>query len=94
MRLATTIGTYALAAAAAGAMFTAASLARADVACNNSGECWHTSQRYTEYPSSLGIRFYSDDWRKEHERDVRYRWMPDRDPDRGYYSEGEWRPFR
>ena len=68
--------------------------ARADIACNSDGECWHTSQRYTEYPSSLGIQFYSDDWRKEHEQDMHYRWMPDQNPDRGYYFGGRWHPFR
>ena len=72
----------------------ALSPAHADVACNSSGECWHTSQRYTEYPAILGIQFHSDDWRKEHEQDLRYRWMPDHDPDRGYYSDGQWRPFQ
>lgn len=95
MRLAKTLGAYALGAVAAtGAFYFATPVAQAYIACNRSGECWHTSQRYTEYPASLGIQFYSDDWRKEHESDMRYRWMPDRDPDSGYYSDGQWRPFR
>ena len=50
-------------------------------------------QRYSGYPANLGIQFYSDDWRKSHERDSHYRWMRDRDDDRGYYSRGEWHAF-
>ena len=46
----------------------------------------HTNQRYIEYPSSLRIHFYSDDWRKEHEQDMHYRWMPDQHPDSGTIS--------
>ena len=76
------------------AVVATSSIARADIACNSSGECWHTSQRYTDYPASLGIQFHADDWRQEHEQDLRYRWMPDRNPDRGYYIDGQWRPFQ
>jgi len=95
MRLATAMATSGMAVAiVVGAVFCAIPAAQADIACNSGGECWHTSQRYTEYPSTLGIRFYSDDWRKEHEQDMRYRWMPDQNPDRGYYFEGQWRAFR
>ena len=76
-----------------GAAFATISSASADIACNSAGECWTTSQRYTQYPPNLGIQFYGNDWRKSHEHDTHYRWMRDHDPDRGYYSEGEWHDF-
>jgi hypothetical protein len=81
---------------AAGAMAITATIASADVACNGYGECWSTTQRYavTVYPPEIGIQFYDNDWRKAHERDEHYHWMKDRDDDRGYYSHGEWHPFK
>jgi hypothetical protein len=80
------------AALGAGALFASAP-AFADVACNSAGECWHTSHRYSEYPPNLGVQFYGDDWRDSHRGDTHYRWMQDQDPDRGYYSGGEWHRF-
>ena len=81
------------AALAVGGLAVTVPVASADVACNSRGECWHVHERYTGYPANLGIQFYSDDWRKSHERDSHYRWMRDRDDDRGYYSRGEWHAF-
>lgn len=65
--------------------------ASAAIACNRYGECWHTTARYTNYPSSLGIRFYEDSWRATHMR--RYHWRADPRDDHGYYSRGHWRSF-
>jgi len=88
------LSTSALGAAmVAGALFATAPLASADVACNNAGECWHTSKRYTEYPTGLGVQFYGKDWESSHRTDTHYKWMKDQDPDRGYYSSGEWHQF-
>jgi hypothetical protein len=77
---------------AAGTIAATATIASADVACNSSGECWTTKQRYdvTIYPPEVGVQFYDNDWRKAHEHDTHYHWMKDRDDDRGYYSHGEW----
>ena len=89
------LSTAAFAAAlGAGALFAGVPAAVADVACNSAGECWNTSHRYTEYPTNLGVQFYADDWRKSHEKDTHYHWMKDHDPDRGYYSGGEWHDFK
>jgi hypothetical protein len=77
----------------AGALFATGPVALADVACNRAGECWNTSHRYSEYPPHLGVQFYANDWRESHRTDTHYRWMKDQDPDRGYYSEGEWHAF-
>lgn len=81
---------------AAGAVVGTATTASADVACNGYGECWTTHQRYavTVYPPGLGVQFYGDDWRKEHEHDAKYHWMKDRDDDHGYYEHGEWKVFK
>ncbi len=66
--------------------------AMADVACNSDGDCWHVSQRYTTYPTTLGVTFYDDDWRAQHMHDTHYHWY-DRDDDHGYYIHGEWHAF-
>jgi len=81
---------------ATGAMVMSAGAASADVACNSYGECWHVKERpaITVYPPGLGIQFYGDDWRKEHEHDAHYHWMKDRDDEHGYYSHGEWHGFQ
>lgn len=88
------LGTCVLAAIlAAGAMAATTTVARADVACNNYGECWHTGQRYTTYPPALGVQFYDDGWAVGHRTDPQYQWRPDREDDRGYYDHGSWRSF-
>jgi hydroxyethylthiazole kinase-like sugar kinase family protein len=86
---------------AAGALFAAvtgsalalsATSASADVACNRYGECWRVAQRYTAYPSNLGVTFHDDAWRAQN-RNGHYRWRKDRTDDQGYYSRGHWRRF-
>jgi hypothetical protein len=67
--------------------------ASADIVCNRYDECWHVSQRYTTYPSTLGVVFYDDDWRTAHLKDVRYHWRDDQTDDHGYYMNGEWHTF-
>jgi len=81
------------AALAVGGLAVTIPVASADVACNSRGECWHVHERYAGYPAHLGIQFYGDDWRRSHEHDRHFRWMRDRDDDRGYYSRGEWHAF-
>jgi hypothetical protein len=81
---------------AVGAIAATATIASADTACNSSGECWQTKQRYDVkiYPPELGVQFYDNDWRKSHETDAKYKWMKDRDDDHGYYSHGEWHDIK
>ena len=76
---------------AGGALALSAAPASAEVACNRYGECWHVSQRYTTYPSALGMIFHDDAWRDANRRG--YHWRKDRHDDRGYYSRGHWRHF-
>lgn len=64
--------------------------AAAFVACNNDGDCWHTSQRYDTYPAGLSIQFHSDSWRRHHHGN--FRWH-DRDDDHGYFDHGTWHGF-
>ncbi len=81
------------AALAAGTLLATTLGASADIVCNRYGECWHVSQRYTTYPSSLGVVFYTDDWRTAHLKDVHYHWLADQTDDHGYYMNGEWHRF-
>ncbi len=78
---------------AAGATVALSSVASAEIVCNRDGDCWHTAQRYSEYPTALGIQFYSDEWRDSHRTDARYHWRDDQKDDHGYYQSGEWHPF-
>jgi hypothetical protein len=88
------LGTAAIAAVlAVGATAATSTVASADVACNHSKECWHTSQRYTNYPPTLGISFFSDNWGTAHRSDTRYHWRADQSDDHGYYNHSVWHPF-
>ena len=61
--------------------------ASAYVACNRSGDCWHTTERYT-YRPSFGISIHDDNWKW---RGHHYRW---REHDgRGYWRNGLWVTF-
>jgi hypothetical protein len=81
-----------IAAVSGGALALSATSASADVACNRYGECWRVTQRYTTYPSNLGVTFHDDAWREQN-RHGRYHWRKDRSDDQGYYSHGHWRRF-
>jgi hypothetical protein len=86
------LGTVTLGAAlVAGTMAVSTTPARADVACNSYGECWHVQQRYdvTIYPHDVGVTYYGDDWRIEHEHDAHYHWLENHEG-RGYYDHGTW----
>jgi hypothetical protein len=78
---------------AAGATIALSSAASAEIVCNRDGDCWHTAQRYTEYPTTLGVQFYSDDWRDAHRADTHYHWRDDPKDDHGYYEGSEWHAF-
>ncbi|HUO90234.1 MAG TPA: hypothetical protein VMU08_13750 [Rhizomicrobium sp.] len=78
-----------------GALAATSTAASAYTVCNRFGDCWHTYHRY-EYPATLGVRFYSDDWRYRrhwyHDRWDRYRWHAHHDG-RGYWRNGIWITF-
>jgi len=94
MRISGLLTSGALGFALAGGTFLATTLgASADIVCNRYDECWHVSQRYTTYPSTLGVVFYTDDWRAAHLKDARYHWLADQNDDHGYYVNGEWHRF-
>lgn len=70
----------------------AAHTARADVVCNEEGDCWRVKERRA-YEPSLKLRVMPDDWRwKDSDKD-RYRW---REPGRGhgYWRSGVWVEIR
>ena len=60
------------------------------IACNQFDECWRVHDRYTNYPTGVGIIIHQDNWRWG--RHDHYRWRHDRDG-RGYYRNGAWFNF-
>jgi hypothetical protein len=84
-----------------GALAAASSAASARTVCNSDGDCWHESTQY-EYPSTLGVRFYGDDYRTTHHDWERtndndhamnhFTWRDTHDG-RGYYRHGLWVTF-
>lgn len=81
-----------IASMAGGVLALTATSASADVACNRYGECWRVAQRYTTYPSNLGVTFHDEAWRNQN-RKGHYHWRRDQTDDQGYYSHGKWRRF-
>lgn len=75
----------------AGSVVAMSGAARADVACNNVGECWNTGERY-EYPPGVRVEIHPNTWREAHEHDAHFRWLENHEG-RGYYEHGEWHPF-
>jgi hypothetical protein len=80
---------------AAGALTVTTTSASARTVCNRYGDCWQTTQRHrhNEYPSVLGIRFYSNSWARRHRHSHRYQWRDNPSNDRGYYDHGDWHNF-
>jgi phosphate-selective porin len=94
--------TGAIAALVGAAAFAATSTAAsARTVCNAEGDCWHESSQY-DYPATLGVRFYGDDYRTTHHDMERandadhakdhYTWREDHEG-RGYYRQGVWVAF-
>ena len=71
-----------------GALAATTTAAEARIACNRFGDCWHVNDRY-DYPATLGVRFYDDNWRYHHRG---YHWLGDHDG-RGYWRNGLWVTF-
>ncbi|MFM9849118.1 MAG: hypothetical protein ACKVP3_18385 [Hyphomicrobiaceae bacterium] len=57
----------------AGALVLGATVASADVVCNEDGDCWRVRERY-EYKPELRLNVYPDTWRWEESDNARYRW--------------------
>ena len=84
-----------------GALAATSTAASARTVCNSDGDCWHESTQY-EYPTTLGARFYGDDYRTAHHELERandmdrakdhYTWRENHDG-RGYYRQGLWVAF-
>lgn len=84
-----------------GALAVTSTAASARTVCNSDGDCWHESTQY-EYPTTLGVRFYGDDYRTAHHDLERandmdrakdhYTWRENHDG-RGYYRQGLWVTF-
>ncbi|MEI9993338.1 MAG: hypothetical protein WDM91_01990 [Rhizomicrobium sp.] len=64
--------------------------AEARTVCNRFGDCWHEAGTGYNYPATLGVRFYGDDWRVHHRNG--YHWR-DRHDGRGYWRNGIWVTF-
>ena len=75
----------------AGLSVAASSSASAYVACNSSGDCWHTEDRVT-FPG-VTLSFHDDGWRDQHREDKHWHWHDtdnDHDWHHGYWDHGEW----
>ena len=72
-----------------GALAATSTAASAYTVCNRYGDCWNERTRYN-YPSTLGVRFYGDDWRNRHRGG--YHWRDHHDG-HGYYRNGLWITF-
>src|SRR5258707_12577274 len=85
----------------AGAVAVSSSAAGARTVCNSDGDCWHESTQY-DYPTTLGVRYYGDDYRTTHHGKERlndgdqakdhHSWRENHDG-RGYYRQGLWVTF-
>jgi hypothetical protein len=83
-----TTGTVA-AALGIGALAAMTTAAEARIVCNRFGDCWRVRDRY-DYPHTLGVRVYSDDWRWHHHHG--YHWRAYHGG-RGYWRNGIWIRF-
>lgn len=72
--------------AGAGALAALAAPASAYVACNRSGDCWHTNDR--GFHRGWGITVHDDSWKW---RGDRYHWREHEG--RGYWRNGVWITF-
>lgn len=73
----------------AGALVLSATVASADVVCNEDGDCWRVRERY-EYKPELRLKVYPDNWRWEESENTRYRWREAPSERRGYWRQGVW----
>jgi hypothetical protein len=67
------------------ALALSATVAAADVVCNDEGDCWHVKEK-REYPPEVKLHVYSDDWKwSDHDK---YRWREHEG--HGYWRNGIW----
>jgi hypothetical protein len=74
----------------AGSIAFTASIASADVVCNNEGDCWHVQDHYT-YPPGVTVQIHPDDW-KWGDKD-KFRWHEHESGGKGYWKGGVWIGF-
>jgi len=81
-----------VAAMAAGGLSLGATAAKAEVVCNQAGDCWHVHRHY-EYRPEYGVVVHPDNWRwDDSDRDHHWRWREHRG--RGYWGpNGVWIRF-
>ena len=75
--------------AGAGVLALGATVASAEVVCNEDGDCWRVRERY-EYKPDLRLKVYPDNWRWEESDNARYRWRDAPSERRGYWRQGVW----
>ena len=75
--------------AGAGALALSATVAAADVVCNEEGDCWRVREKY-EYKPEFRLKVYPDNWRWEESDKARYRWRDAPSEKRGYWRQGVW----
>lgn len=73
----------------AAALALTATVASAEVVCNEEGDCWRVQDRY-EYKPELKLRVYPNDWRWADTEKDRYRWREAPANKRGYWRQGVW----
>jgi hypothetical protein len=74
----------------AAALTMTASAARAEIVCNDEGDCWHIKTRH-EFRPEFGVKIYPDNWRWEEREAKKYRWREHEG--RGYWRNGIWLEF-
>ena len=74
-----------------GALIATTAPAAARMVCNNSGDCWHTDNRYS-YDHQVGARYHNDDW-YFHQTWNDQRHYREPHEGRGYYKSGIWIGF-
>ena len=77
---------------ASGALFVTATVASAEIVCNDEGDCWHVKTRH-DYKPEFKVRIYDDNWKWEETEGKKYRWREHEGDDRGYWNNGIWLKF-
>ncbi len=68
-----------------------ATVASAEIVCNEDGDCWRVKERY-EYSPELRLRVQPNTWRWSDADKDRFRWreVPPGKSERGYWRRGVW----
>ena len=79
--------------AGVGALALSATIASAEVVCNEDGDCWRVRER-VEYGPELKLKIFPNDWKWDDREKDRYRWRDAPEGKRGYYRQGVWVEIR